>query len=64
MGKIRRGNFVFLSWTGDHSPRHVHVYQDGKLKVKWDLEHWQAMKGRASNRILDLIRELQEEGLI
>ncbi|MDP1587957.1 MAG: DUF4160 domain-containing protein [Prosthecobacter sp.] len=64
MGKIRRGNFVFLSWTGDHSPRHVHVYRNGKLEVKWDLEHWQAMKGKASKRILDLIRALQEEGLI
>ena len=46
MGKIRRGNFVFLTWIGDHSPRHVHVYRDTKLIVKWDLENWQAMEGR------------------
>ena len=31
VGKIRRGGFVFLTWKGDHTPRHVHVYRDGKL---------------------------------
>lgn len=37
MGKIRRGGYVFVTWKGDHAPRHVHVYRDGKLVVKWDL---------------------------
>jgi hypothetical protein len=64
MGKIRRGNFVFLSWVGDHSPRHVHVYKDGKLIVKWDLENWQAMSGKATRRILEHIRDLIREGLL
>jgi len=60
--KIRRGGYVFLSWVGDHSPRHVHVYRDGRLIVKWDLDHGQAMKGRATARIIRLIGELLEEG--
>ena len=47
---------------GDHSPRHVHVYKDGELVVKWDLDSWQPMKGRASARVLRLIRELEDEG--
>ena len=64
MGKIRRGNYVFLSWVGDHSPRHVHVYQDGKLALKWDLENRVAMKGIATRRILKLIEDLEREGLI
>lgn len=64
MGKVRRGGYVFLTWTGDHSPRHVHVYKDGKLVVKWDLENSQPMKGRASARILRLIRELEEESAL
>jgi cell wall-associated NlpC family hydrolase len=62
MGKIRRGGFVFLSWTGDHAPRHVHVYCDGKLVLKWDLENRTAMKGKASRRLLRIIAELEEEG--
>jgi hypothetical protein len=62
--KIRRGGHVFLSWKGDHGPRHVHVYRDEKLVVKWDLENHKAMKGRASRRIRRLIEELEGEGLL
>ena len=62
MGKIRRGNYVFLAWTGDHGPRHVHVYRDKKLVLKWDRDHGVAMKGKATTRILRLIAELEAEG--
>ena len=62
MPKIRRGGYVFLSWIGDHSPRHVHVYRDGKLVVKWDLDHQLAMKGQITARVRRLIEELIEEG--
>jgi hypothetical protein len=61
MGKIRRGNYVFLSWRGDHG-HHVHVYRDGRFVVKWDLDNWLPMKGQASSRVLAFIRELTDEG--
>ena len=64
MGKIRRGNYIFLTWHGDHGPRHVHVYKDGNLVVKWDLEHEKAMRGKPTKRVLSLIRELQRKGLL
>ena len=64
MGKIRRGNYVFVTWIGDHPPRHVHVYRDSRLVVKWDLENHVAMQGQASSRILKLIAELEAEGRI
>ena len=64
MGKIRRGNHVFLTWKGDHSPRHVHVYRDGKLIVKWNLDDWEPMRGRPTARILEILCELEDEGLI
>ncbi len=41
MAKVRRGGYIFLTWIGDHTPRHVHVYRDGKLIVKWDLEGYE-----------------------
>jgi hypothetical protein len=62
MGKIRKGNYVFLAWSGDHTPRHVHVYRSGRLVLKWDLDHGVAMKGKATRKLLRLIAELQEEG--
>ncbi len=62
MPKIRRGGYVFLSWIGDHGPRHVHVYRDGRLVVKWDLDNHLAMKGQITARIRRLIEELVEKG--
>lgn len=62
MGKIRRGGYIFVTWVGDHSPRHVHVYRDDTLVVKWDLENQVPMKGRANARIRRLIEELEAEG--
>jgi len=46
----------------DRRPRHVHVYRDGTLVVKWDLDNGQPMQGQASARIRRLISELVDEG--
>lgn len=62
MGKIRRGGYIFITWKGDHSPRHVHVYRDDELVVKWDLDNMKPMKGRATRRVIDLIVQLNTEG--
>ena len=62
VGKIRRGGFIFVFWRGDHSPRHVHVYRDGKLIVKWNLDAGVPMKGASSWRILRVIADLETEG--
>jgi hypothetical protein len=64
MVKVRRSNYVFLTWIGDHSPRHVHVYKSSKLVVKWDLENWLPMKGKANRRVIQLIEELNREGVL
>ena len=55
---------MFVTWKGDHSPYHVHVYRDGTLVLKWDLESEAPMKGKPTARILRLISELREEGLL
>lgn len=26
VSRVRRGGFVFVTWVGDHAPRHVHVF--------------------------------------
>ena len=64
MGKLRRGGYIFVAWKSDHSPRHVHVYRDGKLVVKWDLDNHKPMKGQASRRIIQLIAELKTEEML
>ncbi len=64
MGKIRRGGYIFITWKGDHAPRHMPVYRDGKLVMKWDLENGKTMKGKATRKILELIEELESKGLL
>jgi len=62
MASFKRGNFRFVSFKGDHSPKHVHVYKDGRMVVKWDLENWQPMQGQATRAVLKHIEALVEEG--
>lgn len=62
MGKIRRGNFVFTTWIGDHVPLHVHIHKDKKLICKYDLTNGRVMSGKVSARLKKLISELVDEG--
>jgi hypothetical protein len=62
VARVRRGGYIFMSWQGDHPPRHVHVYRDARLVVKWDLDNQKPMVGSASRRVLRLIQELEAEG--
>jgi len=64
VAKLRRGGFTFITWKSDHPPRHVHVYRNGTLVVKWDLENKKPMEGAANRRVLPLIAELESEGLL
>jgi hypothetical protein len=62
MSKIRRGGYVFPRLEGRSfaPPR----YKDSEFVVKWDLDNWLPMKGRAPARVLRLNRRLEEEGLL
>ena len=64
MGRIRRGGFLFLWWIGDHSPRHVHVFdKNGKPITRVNLETMRAMDiPKTSDKIISLIQELKHEG--
>ena len=62
--RIRRGGYLFISWIGDHEPRHVHVFRNGELIVKWDLEHLRPMAGNANRKLLRILSELVKEGLL
>jgi len=62
MTKVRRGGYVFLAWIGDHPPRHVHVLRNGRIVLKWNLDQWRPMEGMPNRRLLDMIRQLDDEG--
>jgi hypothetical protein len=62
VGKLRRGGYIFLTWKGDHGPRHVHVFKDDKFIGKWDLDNRQVMEGKVNKKIRAYIAELIREG--
>lgn len=62
MGKLRRGGYVFIFRKGDHDPRHVHIFRDGREVAKWNLRDSVLMKGKINKKILKLIEELIQEG--
>ena len=64
MSRIRRGGYIFISWIGDHAPRHVHVFDDdANFITRMNLETMQPMDVlKVDKRIVDLICDLQSEG--
>lgn len=62
MTKLKLGNYVFLSWKGDHDPRHVHIISNGRLIAKWDLENKCVMSGKVNRRVKKLIKRLIDQG--
>jgi hypothetical protein len=62
VGKLKRGGYIFITWKGDHGPRHVHVFKDGKLIGKWDLDNRRVMEGKINKKIQAYIDELSAEG--
>ena len=62
MGKIKRGGYFFVTWQGDHDPRHVHVFEGGREILKWNLEDSVVMKGKSTAKLEKLIEELMKEG--
>jgi hypothetical protein len=44
------------------APRHVHVYKDDRLTMRWDLDHRKHISGEPSPTIVRIIEELVDEG--
>lgn len=62
MAKVRRGGYTFLMWKGDHDPKHVHVFKDGKQVLKWNLENSVVISGTTNKKLRKLIKLLVTEG--
>jgi hypothetical protein len=64
MSRTCRGNYVLVTYAGDHAPRHVHVYLDNRLVLRRDLDDWRPIFGLATRRIRRYLEELACEGRI
>jgi hypothetical protein len=56
----KRGGYVIRLYLNDHPPIHVHVFKDGVLVARYDLQNNRFMEGsdeRHSGRILKALHD-------
>lgn len=63
MGRWKRFGVIVVLYATDHPPRHVHVFQDGKRLLRFDLEHWSVMDGKMTTRARKALDALRREGV-
>lgn len=61
MGRVRRGGYIIEWWIGDHYPKHVHIYRDGKLIAKVQVPGLLVLTGQINRRLLKILQELVRE---
>ncbi len=64
MGREKRGGYLIEWWIGDHLPKHVHVYKNGKEMVKVELPGFTVLKGKLNKKLKNILMELIKEGRI
>lgn len=61
MGRLRRGGYLIEWWIGDHEPKHVHIYKDGRLVAKVQVPSLLILTGSLNKRLKKILQELIEE---
>ena len=64
MGREKRGGYLIEWWIGDHSPKHVHVYQNGKQIAKIEIPTFGILRGKMNKKLKKVLTELMKEGLL
>lgn len=58
MGRWKRGGYLFEWWIGDHPPKHVHVYKNGREVAKVEIPNLRLLKGKMNKRLGKIMKEL------
>jgi hypothetical protein len=60
----KAAGYVFHIYAYDHPPLHVHVFKDGMLVARFDLEHQRFMEGSQRRHFGRIRRALQQLKLV
>lgn len=63
MGKWKRYGIVVIEYFYDHPPRHVHVFEDGKRLLKFNIDEWKVMEGKLTVKSRKALESLKIEGV-
>jgi len=64
MGRWKRYGIIVVSYSTDHDPKHVHVFEDRKRLLKFDVENWTVMEGKLTPKARRALKALRKDGLI
>jgi hypothetical protein len=64
MGRWKRFGIIVVRFSSDHEPRHVHVFEDRKRLLKFDIESWTVMEGKMTSKARKALEALRREGVI
>lgn len=64
MGRIKRGGYLIEWWMGDHLPKHLHVYENGKEIAKIRIPEMRVMTGKISKKLKKILNQLLKEKII
>lgn len=62
MGRWKRFGIIVVEYRYDHPPRHVHLFEDGKRVLRFDVDHWEVMEGRLTPAGRRALEQLRAEG--
>ena len=61
MGRIRRGGYLIEWWIGDHSPKHVHIYRDGRLIAKVEVPSLLVLTSTVNKKLRKILTDLMKD---
>lgn len=64
MGRVRRGGYLIEWWIGDHYPKHVHVYLDGRAVAKVEVPGLLVLRGKMNRRLRKILSDMVKKGEI
>jgi len=64
MGRWRRFGVIVIQYSTDHDPKHVHVFEDRKRLLKFDIENWAVMEGKLTSKARKALEALRREGVL
>ena len=64
MSRWRRHGVIVVLYATDHDPKHVHVFEDGKRLLKFNIENWTVMEGKLTAKARKALEALRQEGMI
>ena len=60
----KRLGIVIAQYKTDHEPQHVHIFEDGKRAVTFNIDEWKVIKGKLTPKARKALEVLRKEGTL